>query len=125
MVGSDGVIIYPEGEIEVEYYWNIGIESNNMAEVYGLWQGIKQLKGKGVEEATVYGDSRLIIQAMNGASQFHSLKLARMIKRIKFVSKTFRRLEYFHILRDLNDLVDQAANKAMALSENEMSVNLL
>ena len=47
---------------------NIGIESNNMAGVYGLWQGIKQLKEKGVEEAMVFGDSHLIIQGMNGAS---------------------------------------------------------
>ena len=40
-----------------------------MAEAYGLWQGIKQLKDKGVEEAIVFGYSRLIIQAINGASQ--------------------------------------------------------
>ena len=98
MAGSDGVIMCLEGKIEVKYFWNIGIESNNMAEVYGLWQGIKQLKEKGIEEATVYGDSHLIIQAMNGASQCQSLKLDRMIKRIKSVSKTFRRIKYFHIL---------------------------
>ena len=44
-----GVIICPEGNIEVEYFWNIGFDSNNMAEFYGLWQGIKQLKEKGVD----------------------------------------------------------------------------
>ena len=93
MAGRGGVIICLKGKIEVEYFWNIGIESNNMAKVYGLWQGVKQLKEKGVEEATVYGDSHLIIQAMNGASQCQSLKLDRMIKRIKSVSNTFRRLD--------------------------------
>ena len=61
MVGGGRIIICPEGKIEVEYFWNIGIESNNMAKVYELWQGVKQLKEKGVEEATVYGDSLLII----------------------------------------------------------------
>ena len=66
--GSRGVIICPEGNIAVEYFWNIGFDSNNMAEVYGLWQGIKQLKDKGVEEAIVFRDSRLIIQVLNGAS---------------------------------------------------------
>ena len=59
--GGEGVIICPEGNIEVKYFWNIRFDSNNMAEVYGLWQGIKQLKEKGVEEAIVFGDSRLII----------------------------------------------------------------
>ena len=59
MAGGGGVIISPEGEIEMEYFWNIGNDSNNMAEAYGLWQGIKQLEKKGVEEAIVFGDSRI------------------------------------------------------------------
>ena len=69
-----------------------------MAEAYGLWQGLKQLKDKGFDESMVFGDSCLIIQAMNGASHSQSLKLDRMIKRIKFVSNTFHIIEYFHIL---------------------------
>ena len=86
---SGGVIICLEGNIEVEYFWNIGFDSNNMAEVYGLWQGIKQLKDKGVEEAIVFGDSRLIIQALNGASQTQNMRLDRMIKRVKSLIKSF------------------------------------
>ena len=49
MAGGGGVIICPEGNIEVEYFWNIGFDSNNMAGFYGPWQGIKQLKEKGVD----------------------------------------------------------------------------
>ena len=41
MAGGGRAIICPEGKIEVEYFWNIGIDSNNMPEAYGLWQGIK------------------------------------------------------------------------------------
>ena len=44
MVGGGGVIIFPEGKIEIEYYWNIGEDSNNMAKAYGLWKGLKQLE---------------------------------------------------------------------------------
>ena len=82
----------PGRETETEYYWNIGQDSNNMAEAYGLWQGLKQLKDKGVGEVIVFGDSRLIIQAMNGASHFRNLRLDRLIKRIKFISKSFRHI---------------------------------
>ena len=96
-----------------------------MAEAYGLWQGIKQRKANGVEKASIFGDSRLIIQAMKGASQSQNLRLARLIKRIKFVSKSFRRIEFFHILCEHNDLADHAANKSMVLSKNVLSVNLL
>ena len=87
--GSGGVIMCPEGNIEVEYYLNVGFDSNSMAEVYGLWQGIKQLKDKGVEEAIVCGDSGLIIHALNGASQSRNMRLDRMIKRVKSLIKSF------------------------------------
>ena len=44
MARGGGVIIFPEGKIEIEYYWNIGEDSNNMAKAYGLWKGLKQLE---------------------------------------------------------------------------------
>ena len=34
--GGGGIIMEPGGETEIEYYWNIGYNSNNMAEVYKL-----------------------------------------------------------------------------------------
>ena len=61
VAGGEGVIICPKEKIEVEYSWNIGTDSNNMVESYGLWQRIKQLKANRVEEAIVFGDSHLII----------------------------------------------------------------
>ena len=95
-----------------------------MVEAYGLWQGIKQQKEKVVEEVIAFGDSRLIIQAMNGVSQSRNLRLARLIKRIKSVSKTFQRIEFFHILHELNDLADHSGNKSMVLGKTELSMNL-
>ena len=77
----------------------------------------------GVEEAIVIGDSRLIIQAMNGKSQGINLRLSRLIKRIQSISKTFRHLEFFHILHELNAKADQASNKAINLSDNELYAN--
>ena len=64
--GGGGIFNNPKGSFENEYYWNIGNDTNNMVEAYGLWQGLKQLKARVIEEAIVFGDSRLIIQAMNG-----------------------------------------------------------
>ena len=94
-----------------------------MDEAYGLWQGLKQLKDKGVDEVMVVGDSGIIIKEMNGASQCINLILGRLLERIKSISKSFRQIEFFHILRELNDMVDHAANKSMTLGRNELSVN--
>ena len=53
------------------------------------------------------------------------MRMDRMIRRVKSLTKSFWKVEFFHILRDLNDLADKAANKAMGLSKNELSVNIL
>ena len=60
---------------------------------------------------------------MNGASQCINLRLARLLNRIKSISNTFQRIEFFHILHELNDKADQDANKSMAIGRNELSVN--
>ena len=96
-----------------------------MAEAYGLWQGLKQLEARGIEEAIMFGDSRIIIQAINGENQGHRLRLVRMIEIMISLSKIFMHLEFSDILRKLNDKADLAANKAIALHQNELCVNLL
>ena len=118
-----GVIINPDGEVEVEYSWNIGYETNNIAEAYGLWQGLKQLLGKKVEEVLVFGDSRIIIQAMNEGRKSDNNRTARLTRRIRSISKLFRKIRFYHILRDLNALADMAANKAIDADLNGLIVN--
>ena len=90
--GGGGVVIDPGGKVVIKYYWNIGHNSNNMAEVYGLWKGLKQLLKKGVEEVMVFGDSRLIIQALNRGSKDKNECTVRMIKRIRAKAKMFRKV---------------------------------
>ena len=46
-----------------------------------------------------------------------------MINRIRSKAKMFRKVKFFHILRELNVLVDLAANKAIAVDLNELIVN--
>ena len=62
---------------------------------------------------------------MNGKNKGHNLRIARMIERIISLSKTFKHLEFFHILLELNGKADLVANKAISLHQNELYVNLL
>ena len=121
--GGGGVIMDPGGKIMTEYSWNIGYDSNNMAEAYGLWKGLIQLMEKGVGEAIVFGDSRLIIQALNGGNRSKNDRLARMLKRIRIMIKPFSKINIFHILRNLNVLADKAANNSMAIGLHELVIN--
>ena len=94
-----------------------------MAEAYGLLQGLKQLQKKGVKEFMVFGDSRLIIQAMNGGKKGKNERTASMIKRIHSKIKMFRKIHFFHILRELNVLADLATNKSTVVGLNELVIN--
>ena len=39
--GGGRVIIFLKGNTKSEYYCNTGIDTNNMAEAYGIWQGLR------------------------------------------------------------------------------------
>ena len=71
----------------------------------------------------VFGDSRLIIQALNRGSKDKNERMVRMIKRIRAKAKMFRKVQFFHIFRELNTLVDQAAKKSIAVGLNDLIVN--
>ena len=122
--GGGGVVINPGGKVEIEYFLNISYDSNNMAEAYGLWQGLKQVQKKGVEEVMVIGDSRLIIQALNGGRRGKNERTERIINRIRSMAKRFRKIEFFHVLRELNGLADTAANKSIVVDCYDLIVNL-
>ena len=109
--GGGGVVINPRGKVEIEYSWSIGHDSNNMAGAYGLWQGLKQVQKVGADEVVVIGDSMLVIQAMSGGRRGKNERMERLLKRIRYMAKRFRKIEFFHVLRELNARVDNAANK--------------
>ena len=73
----------------------------------------------------VFGDSRLIIQALNGGRRGKNERTTRFISRIRSKAKMFRKVKFFHILRELNVLVDLAANRSIAVGLNELIVNLV
>ena len=81
------------------------------------------MRVKKVEEVLVFGDSRIIIQAMNGGRNSDNNRTARLIRRIRSISKLFQKIRFCHILRDLNALADMAANKAIGADINELIVN--
>ena len=121
--GGGGVIINPRGKAEIEYSWSIGHESNNMAEAYGLWQGLKQVQNLGEDEVVVIGDSRLIIQALIRGRRGKNERLEGLLKRIRYKAKRFKKIEFFHVLRELNKSADEAANKFIDLRCYELMVN--
>ena len=94
-----------------------------MAEAYGLWQGLKQVQKVGADEIVVIGDSRLIIQALSRGRRGKNERLDRLLKIMRYMAKSFKKNEFFHVLRELNMRADEAANKFIDIGCYELKVN--
>eukprot|EP00253_Pinus_taeda_P022475 PITA_22475 len=64
IAGSGGVLLNPGGFTEMRFHWGLGIETNNRAQALALWQGLNLAINKNILSLSVFGDSRLIIQAL-------------------------------------------------------------
>lgn len=105
--------------VEIGYSWSIGNNTNNMVEAHAFWQGLKQLETLGIDEVSIFGDPRMLIQALNTSAKIRNLKLAHLIKRIQLLPRSFRKIDFFHILRTINTEADKADNKATLLNNGD------
>ena len=113
----------PDGNLNLTYSWNLGIESNNMAEALALWQGLNQALLCGIQDLKVIGDSKLIIHFLNSHSFPSSIRLHQVLLRISMIIPLFRSIDFFHVLRMNNGLADKASNEAIPLSKGDLKLN--
>jgi len=76
-----------------------------------LLQGLSILKNRGVKLLTVVGGSIMIIKDMCDQFTPRDMKLGRLIKRIQSLGKRYEIIEYFHVMRTFNVLVNRKVKK--------------
>jgi len=121
--GGGGVILSPDNSFLSSFAWGLGVDSNNKAEAMALWQGLTQAQDRGITSISVFGDSRIIIQAMSLKKYPSHLQLSRILHKISLLSSKFQKIRYFHILRGLNSLADAEANRGVLLSRSTIMVD--
>ena len=109
------MIIESNGNVISTYSWGLGTDSNNKAEFCGLLQGLRIAQTKGITNIMVFGDSHLLIQAIIRKNRPSHIHLAQIYQKIRMLSKNFKTIRFFHILRGLNKLADKAANEGTLL----------
>eukprot|EP00253_Pinus_taeda_P012315 PITA_12315 len=124
VAGSGGVLLSPGGSPELRFHWVLGIETNNRAEALALWQGLTQAIKRNILSLAVFGDSRLIIQAMLRPKNSHQIQLASIIKKIRLLLPKFTKISFFHILRNLNSLADNEANLGVLCSRRSLGQHI-
>ena len=102
IAGGGGVLLGPDGSDVLRFAWGLGRESNNRAEALALWQGLFQAIKGNFLSISVFGDSRIIIQALNTNKNPSQLHLSAILKKIRLILPKFHKISFYLILRKLN-----------------------
>ena len=121
--GGGGMILLPSGSIHSSFAWGLGVESNNFVEYHALWQGLRQAISLNIRNILVFGDSKMVIQAMRSKSSPPSIHMKRIAQKIQILICKFQTISFFHVLRHLNKEADLEANHATLLSRSIISIN--
>jgi ribonuclease HI len=87
--------------------------TNNFAEYSALNIGLKELSKMGVERATVFGDSQLIINQMTGKASVRTPSLLPLFLEASSLVREIGDVDFQHVKRNMNKRADQLANIAM------------
>ena len=106
------------------YSWGINEDTNNITKALSLSQGLSQALAKNIIDLNVFGDSRIIIQALSSKILTSHMRLMQILKKIKLFMDNFQSIHLFHILRELNDEIDKEENKASLLRKGVLSLDV-
>jgi ribonuclease HI len=109
-----GAVIYTNHEETWSGSSFVGIHStNNEAEYAGLILGLQKASEMNIKNLFVKGDSQLIIYQMTGKYKCNSPNLLPLYLSAKKLEEQFEKIEYKHVLRNLNHRADELSNIAI------------
>jgi ribonuclease HI len=118
--GAGWCISTPEGK-GVRFGFNfIGeSETNNSAEYQGLLHGMDAALDLDVEFMTIRGDSKLVVEQVNGRWKCKAAHLQPLIRDAQAKMKKFSKVKLEHIPREQNTWADFLSNQAVNLRDSK------
>jgi ribonuclease HI len=111
---SGFVIIDPvTNKVLVDKGVYLGVTTNNQAEYHALKLGLEEAKRMGAREVSVYLDSLLVVNQMNGQFKVSNRDLWPIHDAIKTTAESFEKVSFQHVPREQNKLADAAVNRAL------------
>ena len=121
--GSGGVLLDYSGKIVLNFSWGLGKNTNNIAEILAIWQGLNQARRLSIKKLAIIGDSRIIIQALNLNKAPNNMGLSHYHRKVITQMKAFEEVKCYHVLRNVNQIPDHEANIGASLSKGVILVN--
>ncbi len=114
--GEGGVGVFfqnKEGTPIFEAYKYIGKVTNNIAEYKALILALKKAQQLNAESLTLYSDSQLIVNQVNGNFRVKDVKLKPLLREALSLIRRFPKFKIEVISREDNRLADSLANRAI------------
>jgi ribonuclease HI len=109
-----GVVVRdPRGEIVARLKKYIGINTNNVAEYFGLIAALDYAQNHGIRALRIESDSELMVKQMRGQYKVKSEELKPLFERAKKMSQTFESFRISHVYREQNKEADALVNQAL------------
>jgi len=99
------------------YY--MGIATNNQAEYYGMKRGLERARDLSIDKVTLFSDSQLVVNQMNGLYKVKNQELAPLNQELKGLAAGFSLVQFVYVPRELNKTADTEVNRI--LDEQERS----
>lgn len=115
--GYGGAVRNHQGQVLKVFFGSIGWNTNNVAELEGLWRGLNMAQQEGLTPLIVEGDSQIIInmatKIQQGTEAQKVSRCWRMVTRLELLQSWLRdnkAITFNHIRREGNKLADFMAN---------------
>lgn len=102
-----------KGEILYQASGRIGIATNNEAEYRALLEALDRIFYLGIQEITIFSDSQLLVNQINGVYRVHSPKLLSLYHEARVKIARLKKLVLTHIDRTKNSQADRLASEIL------------
>jgi len=107
------VICNMEDNVVEKSGFYMGVSTNNKAEYQGLRLGLERAKELGVQKLSVFMDSQLVVNQVNGTYKVKNADLAPVHQEVVSLAKLFQEITFTYIPREANKLADAEVNRIL------------
>lgn len=117
-----GAWIKPSQSERIQVRWNGGKGTKNLAELMALWGKLLAACNLNLKHASIYEDSKLIIETFQGLCPHSSITAHGWFRRAKILWEKLNEPPLHHIFRDNNTRVDRLSKKGLNMNYGHLQV---
>lgn len=115
-----GVWVKKSQSERVHIFWNGGFGTNSKAEIMAFWGGLLVATMLNIQNPSFYGNSKMVIEWINGRSKLTVPKLRGWMQRIYYLWNNLNQPPIKHIYREANTRADGLSKKGVCVEFGQM-----